>query len=351
MPQLQELPAMVAGLTAAELAACTTTLAKLSPADIELPELSELYAVGKALFASRVIKERFQGEDVVAFFKQQGEYRKMVKRLQKLHKEIDHAHASRVDESTGCSINSTRLQRTLEVAEHGLPALSSAAESQRLRYGAMLLNDSGKPQLDDASGEAAAGTSSDMEPEPEPELPPPQPEPAAAIAEDEARLKDVGISSIAELRARYPKGSFRRVCGVCKRNYEGVHHFYHELCVPCGDFNHEKRHRAADLSGQVALLTGGRVRIGYQIALRLLRCGAECHVTSRFVADAALRFSLEHDYEEWRENLHLYYLELCDLQSVEQFAVRANPPFWIIKSCYRWAYESHHQAGAIADRK
>ena len=116
-------------------------------------------------------------------------------------------------------------------------------------------------------------------------------------------------------------------------------------------FNHEKRHRAADLSGQVALLTGGRVRIGYQIALRLLRCGAECHVTSRFVADAALRFSLEHDYEEWRENLHLYYLELCDLQSVEQFAVRANPPFWIIKSCYRWVYESHHPAGAIADRK
>ena len=73
----------------------------------------------------------------------------------------------------------------------------------------------------------------------------------------------------------------------------------------------------------MALLTGGRVRIGYQIALRLLRCGAECHITSRFVADAALRFSLEHDYAEWRENLHLYYLELCDLQSVEQFAVRA----------------------------
>jgi NAD(P)-dependent dehydrogenase (short-subunit alcohol dehydrogenase family) len=44
-----------------------------------------------------------------------------------------------------------------------------------------------------------------------------------------------------------------------------------------------------DLSGSIALLTGGRVRIGYQIALRLLRCGAECHVTSRFVSDAALR--------------------------------------------------------------
>jgi NAD(P)-dependent dehydrogenase (short-subunit alcohol dehydrogenase family) len=53
--------------------------------------------------------------------------------------------------------------------------------------------------------------------------------------------------------------------------------------------------------------------------LRLLRCGATCHVTSRFVSDAALRFSLEPDYDEWRHNLQLYYLELCDLPSVEAF--------------------------------
>ena len=33
---------------------------------------------------------------------------------------------------------------------------------------------------------------------------------------------------------------------------------------------------------------------------RLLRCGAECHVTSRFVSDAALRFSMEPDYGAWR---------------------------------------------------
>ena len=60
-------------MTDAELAACTATLAKLSPVDLELHALAELYAAGKALFASRVIKERFKGEDVVAVFKQQGE--------------------------------------------------------------------------------------------------------------------------------------------------------------------------------------------------------------------------------------------------------------------------------------
>ena len=59
----------------------------------------------------------------------------------------------------------------------------------------------------------------------------------------------------------------------------------------------------APAARQVALLTGGRVRIGYQIALRLLRAGAECHVTSRFPQDAALRFSLEHDYKVWSGRL------------------------------------------------
>ena len=31
----------------------------------------------------------------------------------------------------------------------------------------------------------------------------------------------------------------------------------------------------ADMKGMIALVTGGRVKIGYQCTLRLLRCGAE----------------------------------------------------------------------------
>ena len=138
---------------------------------------------------------------------------------------------------------------------------------------------------------------------------------------DEAALDKAlaGLSNVDELRAAFPIGSFRKACNICKAQYDGVHHFYHQLCPACGDFNWQKRNQTVDLRGRVAILTGGRVRIGYQIALRLLRCGAECHVTSRFVSDAALRFSLEPDYEEWRTNLHLYYLELCDIPSVEAF--------------------------------
>ena len=47
----------------------------------------------------------------------------------------------------------------------------------------------------------------------------------------------------------------------------------------------------ADLRGRVALLTGGRVKIGYQAGLKLLRAGAHLIVTTRFPRDAARRYA------------------------------------------------------------
>jgi NAD(P)-dependent dehydrogenase (short-subunit alcohol dehydrogenase family) len=57
-----------------------------------------------------------------------------------------------------------------------------------------------------------------------------------------------------------------------------------------------KRNQICDLSGKVGILTGGRIKIGYQIALILLRNGATLLVTSRFPKEAALRFSKEKDF-------------------------------------------------------
>ena len=48
-------------------------------------------------------------------------------------------------------------------------------------------------------------------------------------------------------------------CYVCKQKYSVVHHFYDQLCPSCADLNFRKRTELADLSGRVALLTGGRV--------------------------------------------------------------------------------------------
>ncbi|MDP1821321.1 MAG: SDR family oxidoreductase [Acidimicrobiales bacterium] len=108
-------------------------------------------------------------------------------------------------------------------------------------------------------------------------------------------------------------------CYICKQHYLDVHPFYDQLCPPCGELNFGKRTESADLRGRVALLTGGRVKIGYQAGIKLLRAGAELIVTTRFPRDAALRYSQEEDFEEWRDRLEVYGLDLRHTPSVEAF--------------------------------
>jgi NAD(P)-dependent dehydrogenase (short-subunit alcohol dehydrogenase family) len=98
-----------------------------------------------------------------------------------------------------------------------------------------------------------------------------------------------------------------------------VHPFYDRLCPECGDFNLAKRTELADLRGRVALLTGGRVKIGYQAGLKLLRCGAHLIVTTRFPRDSAMRYAQEPDFGEWRDRLEIFGLDLRHTPSVEAF--------------------------------
>ena len=108
-------------------------------------------------------------------------------------------------------------------------------------------------------------------------------------------------------------------CYVCKAKYRQVHHFYDQLCPSCATFNHAKRTETADLSGTVALLTGGRVKIGYQAGIRLLRSGAELIVATRFPRDAAARYAAEADFGDWGDRLEVFGLDLRHTPSVEAF--------------------------------
>jgi len=108
-------------------------------------------------------------------------------------------------------------------------------------------------------------------------------------------------------------------CYVCKQHYTELHHFYDQLCPPCAALNYAKRSELADLSGRVALLTGGRVKIGYQAGIKLLRCGAELIVTTRFPRDAAARYARETDFGDWGHRLQIYGLDLRHTPSVEAF--------------------------------
>jgi NAD(P)-dependent dehydrogenase (short-subunit alcohol dehydrogenase family) len=116
-----------------------------------------------------------------------------------------------------------------------------------------------------------------------------------------------------------PETEESRKCYVCKKEFSTVHHFYDRLCLPCAEENFAKRTELADLTGRVALLTGGRVKIGYQAGMKLLRAGARLIVTTRFPRDSAVRYAREPDFAEWSDRLEIYGLDLRHTPSVESF--------------------------------
>lgn len=110
-----------------------------------------------------------------------------------------------------------------------------------------------------------------------------------------------------------------RNCYVCKTAFTKMHHFYDAMCTDCGDFNYAKRFQTANVKGQIAVITGSRLKIGYHITLMLLRGGATVIATTRFPVDSAIRFAKEADFMEWGHRLKIHGLDLRHIPSVEIF--------------------------------
>src|SRR5258705_3842413 len=135
-----------------------------------------------------------------------------------------------------------------------------------------------------------------------------------------------------------PRASELLHCYVCKEKYTHIHHFYDQLCPTCAELNFRKRTELADLNGRVALLTGGRVKIGYQAGLKLLRAGAKVVITTRFPRDCATRYAQEPDFKDWGERVEIFGLDLRHTPSVEAFcehlvARRGRLDFIINNAC------------------
>ncbi len=152
-------------------------------------------------------------------------------------------------------------------------------------------------------------------------------------AHDEALLAQTGIRKLRE-NPLFETPRFRpdatpppplghteqvRPCYCCRAPITEVHGFYDQLCLACGDLNFAKRHATADLRGRTALLTGGRVKIGFQAGVMLLRAGARLIVTTRFPHDAARRYAALEDAPSFLDRLEIYGLDLRHIHAVEAF--------------------------------
>jgi NAD(P)-dependent dehydrogenase (short-subunit alcohol dehydrogenase family) len=147
------------------------------------------------------------------------------------------------------------------------------------------------------------------------------PEPLALQASGGGSSESASNSeALAEALLDGPELKRPRACYVCKTPCTRVHFFYDQMCGQCGAFNYAKRSQTANLEGRVALITGARVKIGYQAAVLLLRAGARVLVSTRFPRDAAQRYAREPDFESWRARLQIYGLDLRHTPSVEAFA-------------------------------
>jgi NAD(P)-dependent dehydrogenase (short-subunit alcohol dehydrogenase family) len=205
---------------------------------------------------------------------------------------------------------------------------------------------------------------------------------AARLGQDESVLAETGIRLLRDKPVYtspnvFPPADFEQVeidggpefreaiapqhCYVCKQDYVDLHSFYDQLCRPCGDFNFRKRTETADLTGRVALLTGGRVKIGYQAGIKLLRAGAQLIVTTRFPRDSAARYAREPDFEDWGDRLEIFGLDLRHTPSVEAFcthllSTRERLDFIVNNACqtvrrpaefYRHMLDGERDAGAL----
>ncbi|ERF73745.1 hypothetical protein EPUS_00999 [Endocarpon pusillum Z07020] len=139
----------------------------------------------------------------------------------------------------------------------------------------------------------------------------------------------------------------RRKCYICRFLLVSHHAQYSSLCKPCGDFNLAScglsLPQNLHLEGKTALVTGGRLNLGYHTALRLLRCGAKVIVSTRYPRDAEVRYLAEHDSESWRERLKIIGADFRAASDVFQL-VEA------VKECLRrWDLEGENRLDVLVN--
>eukprot|EP00933_Yihiella_yeosuensis_P040243 TRINITY_DN34500_c0_g1_i1.p1 TRINITY_DN34500_c0_g1~~TRINITY_DN34500_c0_g1_i1.p1 ORF type:complete len:573 (-),score=125.40 TRINITY_DN34500_c0_g1_i1:83-1801(-) len=283
--------------SAADIAICAKVLRQMQVTDLEKPEFKEVRDAGIPVFKRSILKDRFGGGDVLDFLKEKTDVYNMKVKLERLHKVVKDEHEERKQKAETCGMN-LRRKADLEAikAESALPDVEDRP--------AMICNEvqmesvENQEDKSDNAKDAITGTS----------------DATHSTASTGINLDDV------EKMASVPRDSLYSGCNMCRGKYIERHHFYHQLCPRCAEHNWDKRMQTSDMSGMVCVVTGGRVRIGYQIVLKLLRAGAFVLATTRYPYDCAQRFAKEPDFGEWRERLEVCGpVELCDMRGVERF--------------------------------
>lgn len=102
------------------------------------------------------------------------------------------------------------------------------------------------------------------------------------------------------------KENVKIFCYQCKKETKSVHGIYVSCCQKCGNKNYKNLMTNRQLCGVVAYVSGGRTKLGYQTALRLLRAGVTVIISTRYPEKAKENYLQEFDKDKWLDNLYIY---------------------------------------------
>ena len=105
-----------------------------------------------------------------------------------------------------------------------------------------------------------------------------------------------------------------RICLMCrKRNIE-----HYGICPECQEINNRMREKNCSLDGKWAVVTGGRIKIGYAVCLRLLRAGAYVITITRYPKTALENYRNEEDYLQFRDRLFIIGFDLLRADRISE---------------------------------
>jgi len=136
----------------------------------------------------------------------------------------------------------------------------------------------------------------------------------------EYTYSSIKVTTISKIRRR--DGTTR--CYVCKNLFDTniILDTYDSLCLDCAYYNYSRKTLFADLVGKTALVTGIRHKIGFEIALKLLRCGCYVIGTTRFPGITWYNYTKEDDFESFKDRLFVFkcdFLRMSEISNLIEF--------------------------------